>query len=113
MYRIDDNIVHFAPIYIGRDYGDQTEISGGLQPGDVIATTITDEVREGEKIDPQYPKKQGQPQMGGQSDKDAANSGQYGEQGLDNSAEKSGKQGEKKSKSGGGKQQNTGSTSKQ
>ena len=113
VYRIDENVVHFAPIYIGRDYGDETEISGGLKPGDVIATTITDEVREGEKIDPQFPKKQGQPELGGQSDKEAANTGQYGEQGLDNSAQKSSKGGGKKGSSGGGKQQNAGSTSKQ
>jgi multidrug efflux pump subunit AcrA (membrane-fusion protein) len=108
VYRIEDNYVHFAPIYIGRDYGDQTEVVGGLKAGEVIATTITDEVREGTKIDPQYPKKQGQPELGGQSDKSPGNSGQYGEQGLDNSAQKS-----SKSKSGGGRQQNAGSTSKQ
>lgn len=112
VYRIENNYVHFAPIYIGRDYGDETEVVGGLNEGDVIATTITDALREGVKIDPQYPKKQGQPQMGGQSDKSPGESGQYGEQGLDNSAQKSSKGGGK-GKSKGGKQQNAGSTSKQ
>ena len=107
VYRIEDNYVHFAPIYIGRDYGDQTEVVGGLKRGDVIATTITDSVREGVKIDPQYPKKQGQPQLGGQSDKSPGASGQYGEQGLDNSAQKSSKNETS------GKQQKAGSTSKQ
>jgi RND family efflux transporter MFP subunit len=94
VYRIDNNnVVHFQPIQIGRDYGDESEISGGLKEGDVIATTVTDAVNEGVKIDPQFPKKQGQPQMGGQSGQSAANTGQYGEQRLDNSAQKSSKKG--------------------
>jgi multidrug efflux pump subunit AcrA (membrane-fusion protein) len=104
VYRIENNYVHFAPIYIGRDYGDQTEVAGGLNEGDVIATTITDAVREGVKIDPQYPKKQGQPQLGGQSDRSPGESGQYGEQGLDNNAQKSSKKGKS------GKQQKAGTS---
>lgn len=111
VYRLDNkNVVRFTPIYIGRDYGDETEVAGGLQEGDVIAATITDEVQEGVKINPQYPKKQGQGQVGGQSDQQPGTSGQYGEQGLDNSAQKSSKSG-KKGKS--GKQQSSGSSSKQ
>lgn len=110
VYRIEDNYVHFAPINIGRDYGDETEVVGGLKEGDVIATTITDAVREGIKINPQYPKKQGQPEMGGQSDQRPGDSGQYGEQGLDNSAQKSSQKG--KSGKQQGQKQNGGSKSK-
>jgi multidrug efflux pump subunit AcrA (membrane-fusion protein) len=106
VYRIENNYVHFAAIYISRDYGDQTEVVGGLKEGDVIATTITDQVREGVKIDPQYPQKPGQPELGGQSDKNPGESGQYGEQGLDNSAQKTSKKGKS------GKQQNAGRVSK-
>jgi multidrug efflux pump subunit AcrA (membrane-fusion protein) len=94
VYRMDNNhVVRFQPIQIGRDYGDESEIAGGLKEGDVIATTVTDAVNEGVKIDPQFPKKQGQPEMGGQSDQAPAERGQYGEQGLDNSAQKSSKKG--------------------
>ena len=60
VYKVENNIVHFQPIAIGRDYGNETEVTGGLNPGDVIATTITDVVRDGVKIDPQYPNKQGE-----------------------------------------------------
>jgi RND family efflux transporter MFP subunit len=111
VYRIDNDVVHFQPINIGRDYGDETEVAGGLNPGDVIASTVNDEVREGVKIDPQFPKKQGRAQLGGQSDKSPGDTGQYGEQALDNSAQKSTKKSGGKSKS--GKQQNAGSTSQQ
>lgn len=115
VYRIDNNVAHFQPIMIGRDYGDESEVVGGLKEGDVIATTITDEIREGVKIDPQFPQKQGkpqgQPQPGGQSDKAPQDTGQYGNQGLTNSAQKS------SNKGGGGKSQGkqskAGSTSKQ
>jgi multidrug efflux pump subunit AcrA (membrane-fusion protein) len=93
VYRVENNVVHFQPIYIGRDFGDETEVTGGLRQGDVIATTITDEVRENVKIDPQFPKKAGQPELGGQSDQRSTDSGQYGEQGLDNSAQKTSKKG--------------------
>lgn len=112
VYRVDNNsVVHFAPINIGRDYGDQIEVAGGLTEGDVIVTTINDDVNEGVRIEPQYPKKQGRPQVGGQSDLQPGQTGQYGDQGLVNSAQKSSKeQSSKKSKS--GKQQGTGDTSK-
>jgi multidrug efflux pump subunit AcrA (membrane-fusion protein) len=109
VYRIDDNVVHFAPINIGRDYGDETEIVGGLKEGDVIVTTINDQVRDGEKISPQYLQGQGNPATGGQSDRGPGDTGQYGEQGLDNSAEKSSKKGGGNGKSG---RRNAGSTSK-
>ena len=33
---VADNKVQFRPIKIGRDYGEQTEITRGLQSGDVI-----------------------------------------------------------------------------
>jgi multidrug efflux pump subunit AcrA (membrane-fusion protein) len=107
VYRIDNNVVHFAPINIGRDYGDETEIVGGVKEGDVIATTITDQVREGAKISPQYPKGQGESEIGGQSDRGPGTTGQYGEQRLDNSAQKTSKKGKS------GNKQTSGSTSKQ
>ncbi|MGA8029420.1 MAG: efflux RND transporter periplasmic adaptor subunit [Bryobacteraceae bacterium] len=77
---VEDNFVHFKPILIGRDYGDQTEVVNGLNEGDVIAINVSDEVRDGVKIQPEL-QKQSQ-QAGGQSDKNPAEEGQYGKQGL-------------------------------
>jgi multidrug efflux pump subunit AcrA (membrane-fusion protein) len=95
---VENDYVHFKPVQIGRDYGTETEIVGGLEPGDVIVKTITDEVQDGVKINPEFPKQQqaGPQQAGGQSDQSPGQAGRYGNQGLANqgsSAEKgSGKQ---------------------
>ena len=51
---VKDNRVHFVPIVIGRDYGDQTEVVGGLKPGDIIVRTITDKVQENVEIEPRF-----------------------------------------------------------
>jgi multidrug efflux pump subunit AcrA (membrane-fusion protein) len=59
---VKDNEVQFRPITIGRDYGDRTEVLTGLNEGDVIATTVTDEVRDGVEIEPRFPKQQDQKQ---------------------------------------------------
>ncbi|MBV9762189.1 MAG: efflux RND transporter periplasmic adaptor subunit [Acidobacteriaceae bacterium] len=83
---VENNYVHFRPVQIGRDFGNQTEIVSGIQPGDVIVKTITDQVQEGVKIDPEYPKQQqqGEQQPGRQSDQGSGQEGRYGNQKLDN-----------------------------
>jgi multidrug efflux pump subunit AcrA (membrane-fusion protein) len=83
---VEDNYVHFRPVQLGRDYGNETEIVSGLQPGNVIVKTITDQVQDGVKIDPEFPKQPQQPgqQGGGQSDQGTSQQGQYGNQGLTN-----------------------------
>ncbi len=53
---IADNKVHLVPVSIGRDYGPEVEIVGGLRAGDLIASTFTDEVKEGTKIRPEQDK---------------------------------------------------------
>ena len=53
---VDNNYVHFRPVQLGRDFGNVTEILSGLQPNEIIVKTITDQVQEGAKIDPQFPK---------------------------------------------------------
>jgi multidrug efflux pump subunit AcrA (membrane-fusion protein) len=53
---VDNNYVHFRPVQLGRDFGNETEILSGLQPDEIIVKTITDQVQEGAKIDPQFPK---------------------------------------------------------
>lgn len=113
---IENDYIHFRPIQIGRDYGTETEIVSGIHPGDVVVTTITDDVQDGIKVDPQFPKQPqqqpgSQPQKGGQSDAQPGNEGGYGNQGLTNqgSAEKGGKGG----KSGQGQQKGNGKAAKQ
>lgn len=101
---VQDNVVHFRPISIGRDYGDQTEVIGGLNAGDVIATNVSDEVQEGARIQPQFNSEQRQ--LGAQSDQNPAEQGQYGQQGLANQAEKS--QQANKRKGGGSGNSNSG-----
>lgn len=99
--RVDNQIIHMQPIGIGRDYGDQTEITSGLKEGDVIVTNVTDEIRNGTEVDPQFPKNSDQAAVAGsQSDKNPSNQGQYGQQGLTNSAQKTSGSGQGKGKSG-------------
>jgi multidrug efflux pump subunit AcrA (membrane-fusion protein) len=89
---IQNNTIHFSPITIGRDYGDQTEVASGLNEGDVIAGTVNDEVRDGVEIEPQYPPQPSAPTAGG-AQQDRGQKGQYGEQGLNHSAQKANKAG--------------------
>ena len=44
--------VHLQPVELGRDFGPSVEILSGLQPGDLIASSFTDDVREGAKVEP-------------------------------------------------------------
>ncbi|MDQ2844141.1 MAG: hypothetical protein M3Y72_24495 [Acidobacteriota bacterium] len=79
---IENQIVHMRAITIGRDYGDETEITHGLKPGEVVALNISDEVHEGAKVQPQFTKER---QMrGGQSDKNPSVEGRYGNENLSN-----------------------------
>ncbi len=99
---VKNNVVHFTPISIGRDYGDQTEVVSGLKEGDIIATTVTDEVHDGAEIDPQFPKQQAKKaQPSDQSDRRPGNEGQYGNQGLSNSSGKAAPSSGKSGKGGG------------
>jgi multidrug efflux pump subunit AcrA (membrane-fusion protein) len=45
-----DATLHYKPIQIGRDYGDQVEVLGGLDPADVIATALPSGVPDGAKV---------------------------------------------------------------
>jgi multidrug efflux pump subunit AcrA (membrane-fusion protein) len=51
-----DNRVHFREIQLGRDYGEQTEVVSGLQPGDVIVHNVSDDIEENVEIEPRYRK---------------------------------------------------------
>ena len=96
---VRNNAVHFQPVVIGRDYGDQSEILSGLQQNDLIAQTVSDEVQEGAQVDPQYPKSDSQASGGGQSDRSGQTVGQSGNKSLPATREKA--SGQKGGKSGG------------
>jgi multidrug efflux pump subunit AcrA (membrane-fusion protein) len=42
--------IHFAPVTIGRDFGDEVEILIGLKTGDIVVTDVTDDVVEGAPV---------------------------------------------------------------
>ncbi len=86
---VQNQIVHFRPVAIGRDYGDQVEITSGLKAGDVIALDVTDEVRDGAKIQPDFAHEKPQP-SGGQSNQQPNTAGQYGNQNATNQSQKTG-----------------------
>jgi len=43
----NDHKVHLLPVQVGRDYGQQIEIAGGLKPDDVVITKPSDATAEG------------------------------------------------------------------
>jgi multidrug efflux pump subunit AcrA (membrane-fusion protein) len=47
---VRDGTVKMQPVEIGRDLGEAVEIVSGLNEGDVVATSVTDEVHEGAKV---------------------------------------------------------------
>ena len=49
---VHDGVVHLQPVEVGRDYGPSVEILSGLREGDLIATSFTDEVKEGARVQP-------------------------------------------------------------
>ena len=93
---VRNNKVHFQVIEVGRDYGDETEILAGLHPGDVIVNTISDEVREGARVNPKITSKAASSQSA-QSNPKPPGEGQYGNEGLTNqsSQPKGGQKGKK------------------
>ena len=54
---IENGKVRLVPVVIGRDYGSETEVVTGLKPGDMIATTFTDDILDGAKVKIQEDKK--------------------------------------------------------
>ena len=84
---LQNDTVHMQPIDVGRDFGPVLEVLGGLKPGDIIASSVTDDVLEGAKVQthlsqqksqsaPGAPQSQNQP-IGGSS--------QYGNQSITDS----------------------------
>ncbi len=81
--KIVNGKIQMVPVVLGRDFGSAVEITSGLQEGDLIATNITDDVRDGAEVQtamtqspveqPQQPPSQTTPPGG---------SSQYGNQGI-------------------------------
>src|SRR5260370_40974742 len=51
-----DPIIRFQKVGLGRDYGREIEIVTGLEGNETIVSNPTDDVREGVKIEPIFPK---------------------------------------------------------
>lgn len=84
---VQNQVVHFRPVTLGRDYGEQTEVTGGLEDGDVVAVNVSDEVSEGARIQPQFAAAKAQSasqSRGGQSDRQPQTDGRYGNANLAN-----------------------------
>ena len=82
---IRDGTVHLTPVTLGRDYGSETEITTGLRPGDLIATTFTDDIIEGAKVKIQEDKKAAQrstPPAPPSQNTPPGGSTQYGDPGI-------------------------------
>ena len=47
---IHNGMVHLQPVEVGRDYGPAVEIVNGLQEGDIIASSVTDDAKEGVRV---------------------------------------------------------------
>jgi multidrug efflux pump subunit AcrA (membrane-fusion protein) len=88
---MDGNKVHYEPVTLGRDYGTDLEITGGLKEGDRVVINPSDEVREGAEVKPASAKQKaagsgvnanspgaGNKQPGGTSDRDGSGIGAEG-----------------------------------
>jgi RND family efflux transporter MFP subunit len=51
-----DHVIRFQKVGLGRDYGREIEIVAGLEGHETIVSNPTDDVREGAKIEPIFPK---------------------------------------------------------
>ncbi len=82
---IADGKVHMTPVVLGRDYGPEVEVLGGLREGDLIASTFTDDVRDDAKVkthmDQQQAEKANQPAATGKP-QPPGGSTQYGDPGI-------------------------------
>jgi multidrug efflux pump subunit AcrA (membrane-fusion protein) len=76
--------VHLQRIEIGRDFGSAVEVVNGLKPGDVIATSVTDEVTEGASVQtrPSPAEDQNANQAPAQTLAPPGGSSQYGDQSI-------------------------------
>lgn len=48
----ENNVAHFRAIVLGRDLGNATEVTSGLEPGDIVVLSPGDAVVDGAKVQP-------------------------------------------------------------
>jgi len=99
---VRDGVIHLQPVEIGRDYGPSVQVLRGLNPGDVIVTTVTDQVKEGAQVETRLAKTSGtndNPHAGQQRDQTPGGPGQYGDQ---KQVEQGSKAGQQQQQKGGG-----------
>jgi multidrug efflux pump subunit AcrA (membrane-fusion protein) len=86
---VRDQKIKMVPVEIGRDYGPSVEIASGLNEGDWVVTSVTDNVRDGVKVRPRQHPSEGQDATGqaGSQTNQAPDAGpeQYGDQSIVNS----------------------------
>ncbi len=81
--KVVDGKIHMVPVVLGRDLGSAVEIVSGVQEGDLIATNITDEVRDGAAVQVSLTKSaEDQPATAPAQNTPPGGSTQYGNQGL-------------------------------
>lgn len=82
---IQDDKVHLTPVVLGRDFGPQIEIMSGLHEGELIATTFTDDIKEGATVKTRLSKEaqqqQSQPPPGSKPTPPGGST-QYGDPGI-------------------------------
>jgi len=111
---IKDGKVHMQPVVIGRDYGTSTEILGGLNEGDLLAISITDDVREGAPVQVKNSTAPGlnpNPQAGSNQSAPPGGSSQYGNQAITD-ANMQGQQAKQQQTKGSSQQQKSGGQQK-
>lgn len=72
---VKDNAVHLQPVQLGRDYGPMVEVLTGLNEGDQVVLTPTDETTEGAKVNAKQTQAPGQ--SGGNAPQQNAGGEQY------------------------------------
>jgi len=80
---VRNGTIHLQPIEVGRDFGASVEVLNGLRPGDLLVTTVGDEVKEGVKVRTRPGKAPGtnnSPTSGQHSNPPLGGSGPYGNQ---------------------------------
>lgn len=102
---VRNDIIHILPVDIGRDFGPVVEVLGGLKEGDIVASSFTDDVKEGVKITPKESEVAGEaasPKAPPSQKTPPGGSTQYGDQSITD-ANMQGQAGKQKS-AGGSKQ---------
>ena len=82
---VQNGLVHIQPVNVGRDYGPVVEVLGGLNEGDMIASTFTDEVRDNVKVQEKMGKEpgaEGGPQGAPNQNQPPGGSTQYGNEAI-------------------------------